>query len=108
MSALQEQIAVDQRRVFFAEFSERVVLQGKEVRALLVDKAAAGGNGTVVVEQAGVHVLRKRLQVMADDVDWIPVAGMDLELNGNTWRIEHLGHELPAEVYDLHLYRYAA
>lgn len=111
MSALQEQIAADQQQVFFADFSVPVLLQGKTVRGLLVDKAAGGGvrgQGLVVLDPPGTHVLRKRLQVMAAEIDWTPVEGMELEMDGDVWIVEHLGYERPVVIWDIHLYRYLA
>ncbi len=89
--SLKDVMAADQPSVFFNtdDFGMEVELDGVQVTALLTDQPEHRDDAP------GVLVERKRLLVMPADLDWIPVVGMEITLNGLVYVIEELSGNIP-------------
>lgn len=106
---LAEQIATDQDAVFFNrdDFAVQAEIEGVTITVLLHDLIHQDG------PMDGILVDRKRLLIQPDAINWTPVTGMEISVNGHLYIIEQAGGGMHSAddgllPWDLQLVRYVS
>ena len=115
MMTLREQITADQADVFFDldDFAVTAVVNGEPMTVIMHDLGMDDSADVPGNPVDGVLLNRRRLRIKPDDIDWTPVAGMEIDVDDHTWMVEHVGggprgDDFGSEPWALLLVRYAS